>query len=178
MTFAQKLRAGIVVLALGAVALYLLPALTGGQPGRPWVRPVPTMVYEGTVIQFPYSAPDARTYREAQRRRDRAVLLLRWRGERSFEVNWSRTGHAPLSDRFQITPGDQAITTFSVIVDVQPDDYVYILGTPLYGRIDGWAQCMILHAGQRYECDTDGNATGGNRPPLGGGRVECDLLIT
>lgn len=143
-----KVRQFILLVGLAVVLIAASPTLlriAGADP-------LSTFTYEGTLIVYPGEAPDPKIYRQAQSDRDRAVLILRWRGNRAVQVEWEagaiRAGH-----RVEATPGQNGITTFSVMVGVRPGMKVGISGGPDPQHELGWIQCLILHRGETRELE-------------------------
>jgi hypothetical protein len=146
----QKLRA---LLVLGVVAVVVVAVVRwwGGGFER-------SLVYEGTEVVFPGTAPDAKTYREAMRRPDKAVLLIRWVSlpppappGRYFDVRWYVVGKIDEELRVREWSQKNRITTFSVVVDVVKGDVVGIEGIPPPNLREGWSECMVFHRNEKIE---------------------------
>lgn len=153
---ATKIRNLFLLAVVVVVVATFGPKLLGDEPWMPprqvtMPQPYPTLIYEGTLLVFPFAPPpNAQAYRQAQRRPDKAVLVFRWRDNRTFEIHWHndanewRTEVAPL-------PGSNGITTFTVVVDVGPGELVGIDAGPIPPNSEGWAQCLIYHKGEQVD---------------------------
>jgi hypothetical protein len=160
-----RIRIALILAVLVLAAVTVLPKL--GFDFRHWgygltkeqYSQTDILIYEGTPIQMPYEAPDARAYREAQRRPDKVVLLIRWKGPRIFEVGWQNETKTYRPARLvHPHPDPFDTTTWSVVLDVDPGDRVGIGGFPLFwedrdkhSRPIGWAESMIFHLGEIHD---------------------------
>jgi len=113
-------------------------------------RDLPSITFEGMIIQFPDGAPNAQTWQQGRSRRDRAVLIFQWSGQRNMVVEWYRSSPTlPTISRAQEVkpkPASNGISTFAVIVEVDDDTLVDIGGEPIRQQ-EGTARCTIYHQG-------------------------------
>jgi len=131
-------------------------AANGYDPDE-WPKPVPardlqSITFEGMVIQFPDGAPSLQTWQQGRSRRDRAVLIFQWSGQRYVIVEWYRSSPTlPTISRAQVVrpkPASNGVSTFAVIVEVDDDTLVDIGGEPASSdEQDGIARCTIYHQG-------------------------------